>query len=114
METLSRRRLFGQAGSALSVLATADSAAEAQNRPDGLPQASKPRVIVAGGHPGDPEYGCGGTVAQYVQQGSEVVLLYLNRGEGGIAGKTGAEAAKVRTAEATEACRILGARALFA
>ena len=47
------------------------------------PQPRKLKVIVAGGHPGDPEYGCGGTIARYTDLGHEVVLLYLNRGGAG-------------------------------
>jgi hypothetical protein len=35
----------------------------------------KPKVVVTGGHPGDPEYGCGGTVARYADLGHSVVLL---------------------------------------
>jgi LmbE family N-acetylglucosaminyl deacetylase len=68
----------------------------------------KLKVIVAGGHPGDPEYGCGGTVARYTELGHEVVLLYLNNGEWP-ASKGGAPAS-TRTAEASRACQILKAR----
>ena len=35
------------------------------------------KIVIAGGHPGDPECGCGGTVARYTALGAEVVLLYL-------------------------------------
>lgn len=74
----------------------------------------KLKVLVTGGHPGDPEYGCGGTILRYISLGHEVVLLYLNRGEGGLPGLTGAEAGAIRTAEAQKACRILNARPAFA
>jgi len=74
-------------------------------------------VVVTGGHPGDPEYGCGGTVARYTRRGHRVTLLYLNRGEDPHQGKTGCAAAANRETprvhEAMEACRILGARAMF-
>src|SRR5258708_13934376 len=40
--------------------------------------AHKLKIVVTGGHPGDPEYGCGGTVARLTALGHEVVLLYLN------------------------------------
>jgi LmbE family N-acetylglucosaminyl deacetylase len=72
------------------------------------------KIVVAGGHPGDPECGCAGTVARYTELGHEVVLLYLNRGEGycGAAGLS--RCAEIRTAEAEEACQILRARAAFA
>jgi LmbE family N-acetylglucosaminyl deacetylase len=71
-------------------------------------------VVVVGGHPDDPESGCGGTVARLVDLGHNVALLYLTRGEAGIRGKTHDEAAQIRTAEAIEACKILKARPLFA
>ncbi len=74
----------------------------------------KLKVIVTGGHPGDPEYGCGGTIARYTDSGHEVVLLYLNRGELGISGKPAAEAGAIRAAEAEQACGILKARPVFA
>lgn len=74
----------------------------------------KLRVVVTGGHPGDPEYGCSGTAARYSDLGHEVVLLYLNRGEGGIAGKSPEEAGAIRSAEARKACGILKARPVFA
>src|ERR1700737_4756015 len=41
----------------------------------------KLKVIVTGGHPGDPECGCGGTIARYSDLGHDVVLMYLNRGQ---------------------------------
>ena len=72
------------------------------------------KIVVTGGHPGDPEYGCGGTIARYTDLGHEVVLFYLNRGEAGINGKSFTETAKIRTTEAMQACEILKARAVFA
>jgi LmbE family N-acetylglucosaminyl deacetylase len=71
-------------------------------------------VVVVGGHPDDPESGCGGTMARYAALGHEVVSLYLTRGETGIRGKSKEETARIRTAEAEQACKILGARPLFA
>jgi len=88
--------------------------ADANHGISGKASARKLKIVVAGGHPGDPEYGCGGTIGRYTDLGHEVVLLYLNRGEGGINGKSGAEAARIRTAEAINACEILKARAVFA
>jgi LmbE family N-acetylglucosaminyl deacetylase len=67
------------------------------------------KVIVAGGHPGDPEYGCGGTVARMTDAGDEVVLLYLNEGV-----PAGTPRDGVRVGEAERACAILGARPRFA
>jgi LmbE family N-acetylglucosaminyl deacetylase len=74
----------------------------------------KLKVVVAGGHPGDPEAACGGTMARLADLGHEVVALYLTRGEAGVRGKSAAEAGAVRSAEARRACDLLKARALFA
>jgi LmbE family N-acetylglucosaminyl deacetylase len=72
------------------------------------------KVVVAGGHPGDPECGCAGTIARFSKLGHEVSLLYLNRGEGFCSEKDLSRCAGIRTAEARRACEILGARAVFA
>jgi LmbE family N-acetylglucosaminyl deacetylase len=53
-------------------------------------------------------------VARYTELGHEVVLLYLNRGEGYCGEANLSRCAEIRTAEAEEACRILKARAAFA
>jgi LmbE family N-acetylglucosaminyl deacetylase len=74
--------------------------------------ANKPKlkVIITGGHPGDPEYGCGGTAARYSDLGHEVVLLYLNKGE-----PPDSSAPKgVRVKEAAKACEILKSRPAYA
>ncbi len=66
------------------------------------------KVVVAGGHPGDPEYACGGTIARLTEQGHEVVLLYLNDGA------WPPTPAATRLAEARDACAVLRARAVYA
>ena len=71
-------------------------------------------VVCVGGHPDDPESGCGGTLARYSEAGHKVSIVYLTRGERRIPGKSLDEAARIRTAEAQEACRILKARPVFA
>jgi LmbE family N-acetylglucosaminyl deacetylase len=71
-------------------------------------------VVCVGGHPDDPESGCGGTLARYAALGHQVTIIYLTRGEAGIPGKSHDEAAAIRTAEAQSACRILGAKPVFA
>lgn len=72
-------------------------------------QASrKCKIIVTGGHPGDPEYGCGGTIARLTSLGHEVALLYLNDGA------WQQTSAAVRMAEAKRACQILKARPAYA
>jgi LmbE family N-acetylglucosaminyl deacetylase len=79
-----------------------------------VPAVPALKVIVVGGHPGDPECGCAGTIARYTEHGHQVILLYLNRGEGYCGGARLSECADIRTAEARQACRILKARPAFA
>ena len=86
----------------------AGAAAAAQIKPGSL------KVVCVGGHPDDPESGCGGTLATYAAQGHGVTIVYLTRGERGIPGKSESEAAAIRTAEAETACGVLGAKAVFA
>jgi N-acetylglucosamine malate deacetylase 1 len=115
MTTVTRRRALAQAGQAAAALAVGLPSTEAASYSEPDLQAAAGRrlkVIVAGGHPGDPEYGCGGTVARYTNLGDEVVLLYLNNGEWP-ASKGGA-AASTRTAEAAKACQILKSRPAYA
>jgi N-acetylglucosamine malate deacetylase 1 len=75
---------------------------------------SKLTIVAAGGHPGDPEYGCGGTMARYADLGHDVVLLYLNRGEKNCPDTPGDPGSKVRVPEAQKASEILKARPVFA
>lgn len=75
--------------------------------------AARLSVLCVGGHPDDPESGCGGTLARYAALGHAVTILYLTRGERGIDGKSLDEAARIRSAESEAACKILGATAAF-
>jgi LmbE family N-acetylglucosaminyl deacetylase len=72
------------------------------------------KIVCVGGHPDDPEAGCGGTLARYTALGHAVTVIYLTRGEAGISGKSHNEASAIRSAECAAACKILGARAVFA
>lgn len=72
------------------------------------------KIVIAGGHPGDPECGCAGTIACYTALGHNVALLYLNRGEGFCGGSSLDRCAGIRSAEAGKACQILKARPVFA
>jgi LmbE family N-acetylglucosaminyl deacetylase len=95
------------------ILVGAGMLAGAAIRADGRPiiaaadPAHKLKFVVTGGHPGDPEYGCGGTIARLTALGHEVVLLYMNNGEW-------ETKAAVRVAEAKKACEILKARPAYA
>jgi len=94
------RRVFIASSAAFSVSAQAPS--------------KSLKIVVAGGHPGDPECGCAGSIARFSDAGHQVVILYLNRGEGYCGTAPRNRCASIRTAEAQEACRILKARAAFA
>src|SRR6478609_5564597 len=50
--------------------------------------ARRLRIVCVGGHPDDPESGCGGTLARYASLGHTVAIVYLTRGEAGVAGKS--------------------------
>jgi LmbE family N-acetylglucosaminyl deacetylase len=112
MDSITRREVLTRAGRtgaafALGLPTAAAVPADAQSS-----STRKLKVVVAGGHPGDPEYGCGGTIARYSDLGHDVALLYLNNGEWPAA--QGGAPAHIRMAEAAKACEILKARPLYA
>jgi len=78
MNPISRRNMLaGLMGTTVAVglpLAAATAEPQIKERPDAKP---KLKVVVTGGHPGDPEYGCGGTIARYTDLGHEVRPLLL-------------------------------------
>lgn len=76
--------------------------------------ASKKKVVCFGGHPDDPESGCGGTLAKLVAKGHDVTIIYLTTGEAGIEGKSHSEAATIRRQEAINACAALKTKYVFA
>jgi N-acetylglucosamine malate deacetylase 1 len=113
MNTLSRRKWLKNSVGATGAAVGLPMLAPAQ--PDTPSGAShKLTIVIAGGHPDDPESACGGTMARYADLGHEVISLYLTRGEAGISGKSHDEAAAIRTREAERACEILKARPLWA
>jgi len=108
-DLVSRRSLLERAlgaSVALGLPGTASAAATASSA------TARLRVVVTGGHPGDPEYGCGGTIARYAELGHDVAILYLNKGLTLEAAQAGN--APDRVAEAAKACAILNARPLYA
>jgi LmbE family N-acetylglucosaminyl deacetylase len=109
------RRGFLAGAALLPSLAAAQGSPAAAAEPGRQPAPARPlQVVCVGAHPDDPESGCGGTLARYTALGHRVTVIYLTRGEAGIPGKTHAEAAAIRTAEAEAACKVLGARPVFA
>ena len=100
---LTRRSLLLNGG-----ILTGAAAASVSGAPGADSGKRRLKIVVAGGHPGDPEYACGGTVAKLTQQGHEVVLLYLNDGA------WPPTPAATRIGEAKHACEILKARPAYA
>ena len=103
---LTRRRFVKH-----SALAAVTTLPLASTRPESAPAILK--IVCVGAHPDDPESGCGGTLARYAALGHAVTIVYLTRGERGIAGKSLDEAARIRTAECEAACRVIGAKPVF-
>jgi len=99
---MNRREVLKSAGLAAGAAAMKATAQSSSSQPD-----RKYKFVVVGGHPGDPEYGCGGTIARLTGMGHDVVLLYMNDG----AWET---SAATRIAEAKHACQILKATPVWA
>ncbi len=108
MPKTSSRRQFIQR-SAFGVGGVAIAAAPVKKNLLNLPPASakKCKIICLGAHPGDPEFGCGGTMASYSATGHDITFLYLTRGEAYDANISPAAAAEKRAREAETACRAL-------
>lgn len=75
--------------------------------------SAKKKIVVVGGHPDDPESGCGGTIARLTAAGHDVTLMYFTNGDEGIDGKSHEEAASIRRKESVAACKILKTKPLF-
>jgi len=71
-------------------------------------------ILCVGAHPGDPEFGCGGTMAKFSKAGNAVIFLYLTRGEAYNTNQSFAQSAALRTKEAETSCKILNATPVFA
>jgi N-acetylglucosamine malate deacetylase 1 len=112
---ISRRELLAQSAKIVPAASLLGSESGLlASREQTVAPAKKLKIVVTGGHPGDPECGCGGTVARYTDAGHEAVLLYLNRGEGYCGENDPKDCGKIRTSEAEKACAILKARPVFA
>jgi LmbE family N-acetylglucosaminyl deacetylase len=110
MKIQSTRRHFVQrTATALGLLPLAGLESGSAN-----PAVRPLKILCVGGHPDDPESGCGGTLAKFTAAGHELTILYLTRGEAGISGKSAGEAAEIRSKEAIAACAILKAKPVFA
>ena len=107
-------KITGAAVAGTSVLGLEALAAEpASNKGNNLSGEKKRKALIIGAHPDDPETGCGGTMVVLRKAGYEVVSVYMTKGEAGIPGKTHDEAAAIRKAEATAACKVMDVRPVF-
>ena len=104
-----RRKFLQQSATGLGILSLpALLQAQVNSKKD------KKKIVCVGGHPDDPESGCGGTLAKFANAGHDVTIIYLTTGEAGIEGKSHDEAAGIRKQEAINACKILNAKPVFA
>ena len=109
---MNRREMLKVGGTALAATAVLGLPALA-SEPAARNGVRSRKVLVIGAHPDDPETGCGGTMILLRRAGYEVKCVYLTRGEAGIPGKSGAEAAAIRVAESERACAVTGAEHEF-
>lgn len=72
------------------------------------------RIMVVVAHPDDMEFSSGGTVAKFVKEGREVILVQCTSGDKGTSRRdiTQEELAALREAEEREACRRLGVQTI--
>ena len=120
MKKVSRRNwLKTSAGVAASAAALSLPSILNASPLDGLSSVSsgkkskKRKALIIGAHPDDPETIAGGTMILLLQAGWDVVSVYLTRGEAGIKGISGKEAAAIREKECKAACKVTGARYRF-
>ena len=105
----SRRKFIQNSAALLPALGLSSFSNAATN-----PQQQPLKIVCVGGHPDDPESGCGGTLAKFAAAGHAVTIIYLTRGEAGISGKSHQESATIRSKEAEAACVILKTKPIFA
>ena len=112
---MDRRQMLKVTGATLagaSMLGVQALAGERNNEKSNS-KSEKKKALIIGAHPDDPDTGCGGTILVLKEAGYEVVAIYMTKGEGGIVGKSHAEAAAIRVEEAKNACKVLGIRPVF-
>jgi len=108
---MTARRTFIKELTLLGAIFSIDHKASSRNL---VKIPSGENIVCVGGHPDDPESGCGGTLLLHAQARSKVSIIYLTRGEAGIEEKTHREAAEIRTRESKQAAAVIGADTYFA
>lgn len=78
----------------------------------GAPEVKAQRAMVVVAHPDDMEFGCGGTVAAWVDEGLEVVLVVATDGSKGSADveMSSEQLIRIRQQEQRDAAEVLGVR----
>ncbi|MES1219003.1 MAG: PIG-L deacetylase family protein [Bacteroidota bacterium] len=110
-----RRKFVKQAAASLAGMMAMPFGGTATEKSSLNPGADKKlNIVCVGAHPGDPEFGCGGTLTKYSAAGHNVTIIYLTRGEAGDPTKSFAESAALRTKEAEKSCAIMKAKPIFA
>lgn len=71
------------------------------------------RVLAVGCHPDDLEIACAGTLRKYVEQGAEVYMCHVANGDQGHVVIEPGPLAEMRTKEAENAGKIIGAKEVF-
>ena len=74
--SVSRRSALGVVGGIGGAVAASLPLAELARASSFAQGERKAKLVVVGGHPDDPESGCGGTMARFADLGHEVVALY--------------------------------------
>ena len=113
---MERREMIKKTGAAIlgaSMVGLSAFAQESNPKSTAKSDGHHKKCMIIGAHPDDPESCCGGTMLVMKNAGYEVISLYMTRGEAGIPGKSHSESAAIRMEEAKNACKILGAKAVF-
>ena len=110
---MNRRDMLKVTGAAIAGTSLFGAKAFAAGNGETADGAKKPKALVIGAHPDDPETTCGGTIRKLKEAGYDVVAVYMTKGQSGIGGKSHEEAAAIREQEARNACEVLGIRPVF-
>lgn len=110
---MNRREMLKTAGTGLAGVSLMGIDAFGRDSSSSASGKGRKKVLVIGAHPDDPESMAGGTMAKLAKEGHDVVSVYMTHGERGIDGVSLDEAARIRTQEGIEACKVLGCRPVF-
>jgi LmbE family N-acetylglucosaminyl deacetylase len=70
-------------------------------------------ILCVSAHPDDAESGCGGTLAKHKAKGDKITIIYITKGEAGIANTDHNKAAVIREKEVECSTSLLKAKAIF-